>query len=155
MSQYLIDAKVTGYTSPMAARVIYAGSTFWFLGLVAIDITHLIATNDNGWRHAVMLSANCAMFVVQSINVWYALFRFWPLVSVYYALQIWVLGLRATDESIVGSIELLAQSIFTASQLSVTLEYLHRVAASEVPHASHRATTTSVHSLPPRVHVVR
>ena len=89
--------------------------------------------------YVMTIVGNCIMFVLQTVNVWHTMFRFWPIVSLYYTMQLWVLGLRAsvvaidTEHLTMNSLVLLAQSLFTSSQLSVTLEYLYRKADTTPP----------------------
>lgn len=135
-AQPLILASVTGFRSVAAALFIYLGSTLWFLFLVGIDSGKLVMDASTGPvrdLYTMALVGNCAMFTLQTINVWMTTFRMWPVVSLYYTAQLWVLGLRAALVAIdssnlaMSSLVLLAQCLFTSSQLSVTLEYLYRV----------------------------
>ena len=134
--QPLITASVTGFRSVMAAILIYLGSTLWFLFLVGIDSRELLMetlTDPVRDLYVMMIIGNCIMFVLQTINVLRTLFRFWPVVSLYYTAQLWIIGLRTSlvaidveDDVVMNSLALLAQCLFTSSQLSVTLEYLYR-----------------------------
>lgn len=138
----LVRASVTGFTSVMASVAIYLGSTLWFLFLVGMDARELIMdTSTDVVRsiYVMTIVGNCIMFTLQTINVWYTMFRIWPIVSLYYTMQLWVIGLRAsvvaldTEHLTMNSLALLAQSLFTSSQLSVTLEYLYRRAYITTP----------------------
>lgn len=150
----LIDASVTGFKSVMAALLIYLGSTLWFLLLVAIDSRELIMetlTESVRDLYVMTIVGNCTMFVLQTINVWCTLFRFWPVVSLYYTAQLWVIGLRASlvaidddDDVVMNSLVLLAQCLFTSSQLSVTLEYLYRKSYESSPPTSVTVTTQPI-----------
>ena len=142
----LIEEKVTGYTSPKMAAAIYAGSTTWFLLLVAADAAYA-ATGAHPELYGMILTGNTFMFILQTINVWRTMFMLWPVVALYYTLQLWVIALRGTilsvnspDDIWPHALLLLAQCLFTGSQLSVTLEYLHRV-TYRVGHAISTAST--------------
>ena len=126
----LVDTSVTYFTSTTTSVVIYVGSFLWFAFLVTMDVWSVV-TRDMDNLHAMTIVGNSIMFVLQTINVLYLTFRFWPVVSLYYTAQLWVLGLRAamvamTEEKLFVALMLLAQCLFTSSQLSVTLEYLYR-----------------------------
>lgn len=137
-AQPLVDAEVTGYTSTTAAGIIYAGSFAWFLLLLVMDGVRLSvgvsATVDVAL--ALTIGLNTLMFALQSWNVWVTVFRAWPLVALYYTAQISVLGISAAllghalgqsiDDVYMAALRLVAQALFTSSQLSVTLEFLHR-----------------------------
>lgn len=134
----LVEASVTGFTSTMAAVVIYLGSTLWFILLLAFDAREL-AMDASSDIHIMTMSANVILFLLQTINVLRFMFRFWPVVALYYTAQFWVLGLRAAlvalhpGRLVLYSLTLLAQCLFTSSQMAVTLEYLHRRSPSVVP----------------------
>ena len=142
----LLDAHVTGFVSVSAAIGIYMGSLLWFLALVGLDVYSLVDTASNDTLYSMLIAGNSVMFILQTANVLYGHFRFWPLVSLYYTLQLWALGLRAVVLSTkLGApwphaLMLLAQALFTASQLSVTLEYLYR-----------RSEACSAHKTPARL----
>lgn len=141
----LLNAHVTGFVSVNAAIGIYTGSLLWFLALVGLDVYSLVGTSSNDTLYSMLIAGNSVMFILQTANVLYGHFRFWPLVSLYYTLQLWALGLRAVVLSTkLGApwphaLMLLAQGLFTASQLSVTLEYLYR-----------RSEACSAHKTPAR-----
>ena len=62
-------------------------------------------------------------------------FRFWPLTSVLWTAQLGALGVAASlvDGGWRATWRLLGQSLFTASQFGVTLEYLWRRTATPPP----------------------
>lgn len=131
----LIDLHVTGFVSVGAALVIYGGSALWFLALVGVDAYNLSTNPPESTVWGMLLGANSIMFALQTINVLYTQFLFWPLVSAYYSLQLWCIGLRGAvlsvhmDDPWPYALMLFAQTLFTSSQLSVTLEYLYRASA--------------------------
>lgn len=145
-SKHLVEAQVTGFTSPTASAVIYLGSFLWFSLLVTADIIYITGEQWNDTVkivYSTTLGLNVFMFLLQTWNVVWLHFRFWPVVALYYTCQLGVLGLSS---SVVGyslsfasnsskvwmsMLRLLAQCLFTASQLSVTLETLHRAAYQE------------------------
>lgn len=121
-----------GFSSVASAVVAYLGSAAWFLLLVGVDVGCIVTSETNVALHAMMLSGNVALFLLQTLNVVVYQFRAWPVVSLYYAFQLWVLGLRALraakEVEWVHALVLFAQCLLTASQLSVTLEHLYRIA---------------------------
>lgn len=135
-TKYILDAKVTLFDGPAAALWIYAGSTLWFLALLAYDVVHVAIHDPNHLLHSLLLASNVLMFLLQSWNALRLLFTLWPVVSLYYAFQLWAIALRAAlvaRAADVGglwaaSLVLFAQCLFTSSQLAVTLEHLYRVA---------------------------
>lgn len=131
---------VTGFVSPMAAMIIYSGSTFWFLFLIGYDVVLL----QQDWKDTerilyASLTVNVLMFFFQTWNVLVSHFLFWPVVSLYYTFQLTALGLSTAllatttadsmDKELSTMGRLLAQCLFTGSQLAVTLEYLYRSVA--------------------------
>lgn len=165
-SKHLRDSQTTGFSTPSNALLIYAGSFLWFSILVAADAFALVAWNVQGGvlvpTIATSLLLNVFMFILQTVNTIMYQFKLWAIVSLYWTCQLtsigiasaWVgyallypelhdMGRQEADDNRVARIWLLlarlfAQCLFTASQLSVMLEYLHRAverrAEDDLPH---------------------
>lgn len=140
----LVSTKVTGFTSPMAAKVIYLGSFLWFLLMVAVDTT-LLASRD--WPRldsllGTLIGVNTLGYVLQSVDAVYFHMRAWPIVAGVWVCQLYSIVMVAAalgyalsmdvphDELVMRHVVIFlraaAQCVYTASQFSVTLEYLHR-----------------------------
>ena len=144
MQRYLASATVTGFETPLKAGLLYAGSLFWFLLLVTHDL-RLIIRDDDRPLHTTILCTNILMFTLQTWNVVVTLFRAWPVISLYYASQLFALALRSSlvETEWLPILALFAQCLFTSSQLGVTFEFLHRVSfhVLDVPHIPVRRFT--------------
>ena len=140
-SKPIIDSRVTGFTNVTNTLLINFGSFLWFLLLVAFDVAMIGMSEWNVYgktMFAVLLASNVLMFLFQTFNLLVFMFKMWPVVSLYYTMQFFAIGVCAglvgqglseesTTKLAVSLVRLFAQSLFTSSQLSVTLEYLYRV----------------------------
>lgn len=136
--KHLQDSGVFGFSRKQYAYMIYFGSFTWFAILVAADV---IALNTDIWDmnnvsliFYSLIILNSINFILQTVNVIAFQFKFWPLTSLEWTCQLTLVGIASSlihpssSPEVVwyGMIRTLAQSLFTASQFAVTLEYLHR-----------------------------
>ena len=136
--KHLQESGVFGFSRSHYAYLIYFGSFTWFAILVASDV---IALNTDIWDinnvsliFYSLIILNSINFILQTVNVIAFQFKFWPLTSLEWTCQLALVGIASSLINISYSpetvwyalIRTLAQSLFTASQFAVTLEYLHR-----------------------------
>lgn len=140
--KHLQESGVFGFSRRQYAYLIYLGSFTWFAILVASDV---IALNTDFWIvqsyidnvsmvFYSLIVLNSINFILQTTNVVAFQFKFWPLTSLEWTCQLALVGIASSLINISSSpetmwyalIRTLAQSLFTASQFAVTLEYLHR-----------------------------
>ena len=147
----LVDSHVTGFRAASHAYAIYVGSFLWAAALVAVDVA-LLASRD--WPRldsllGTLIGVNVLGFVLQTIDVLGLHMRFWPLLALYWTCQLsaialstaalgYALAMDVPEDQIAPRHALIftrvvAQCLWTASQFSVTLEYLHRAVATPPP----------------------
>lgn len=141
-AQALQKASVTGFRDHPHAP--YVGSTLWILFLVSFESASF-ASND--WSSARTLAAtaiacNVAAYAFQSIDYVHYHFEFWPVTALNWTAQLSAIGVAsaAVGHSFVDRdrmlwlalLHLFAQTLFTASQFAVTLEFFKR-ALSPLP----------------------
>ena len=130
----LTDAGVRGFSSPLAAILIYLGSFLWFLALVAADVGLYLTWEGSRALTTTTHALNGVTFLAQTADVLYLHFRAWPLTAIHWTTQLAAIALTAAllpmatgdDRVAMALARTLAQSLFTASQFTVTLEYLWR-----------------------------
>ena len=149
-SKHLRDTKTTGFSTSTLSVLIYTGSFSWFVFLVAADAYALAAWDVRGDvlvpTLATSITLNSLMFLLQTVNTLQYQFKFWAVVSLYWTCQLTCIGIASAwvgyaivypevpdtvDENRIARVwtvlaRLLAQCLFTSSQLAVMLEYLHR-----------------------------
>jgi len=142
----LQHAKVTGFVSPHATFAIYFGSTAWCALLI---LAEAIALGQGIWDHSEVVIV-CSMvlngitYVAQTVDYIAYHFLLWPVTAINWAAQLSAIGTAAAllgfalakpsgvptsdrdDLLWMGIVHLVAQSLFTASQFAVTLEYFER-----------------------------
>jgi hypothetical protein len=140
-SKPIIEAKVTGFTTVKRTIFINVGSFLWFAFLIAYDAVMIMLPTWNMESKSmfwILIGANILMFVFQTFNLLVYMFKMWPILSLYYTMQFFALGIcsallgvgvsdGSTEKIVIGVVRLLAQSLFTSSQFAVTLEYLYRI----------------------------
>ena len=172
-SKPLRDAGVTGFSTSGMSALIYFGSFLWFSVLIAADVYALTVWDVMGDvlepTIVATISLNGIMFLLQTLNLVYYQFKLWAIVSLYWTCQLTVIGITSAwvgyalvypevhflsegDEDSVRQsrvavlvLRLFAQCLFTSSQFSVTLEYLHRAVVREPP----RVIAPPTRRLPP------
>ena len=138
---HLTRLKVTGFTSPRATLLIHAGFLGWIALLVVADLVHLFADTGESTNsrilHGTVVGANVALFALYAWNAFALHHRNWVALAGYYALQLTALNLLgASVGNAVGTdppgrfvskvLRAVGQCCFTAAQLALTFEYLHR-----------------------------
>lgn len=144
-SKHLRESKVTGFSTTGMSALIYLGSFLWFAGMMGVDAVSLVIQEDDiviAGITAVMI-LNVLMFALQTVNILYYVFKFWPITSLYWTCQLTAIGILSGSVGYTLSKEdgdrvmlfsttlgrLFAQCLFTSSQFAVTLEYLYRSSA--------------------------
>lgn len=139
----LHNAHVTGFTSESAALMIYGGSVTWLLLLVAAEAMAITLDEYDRVPDTLLITSlalNGVIFVAQSIDYVFFHFLFWPITAINWCAQLAALGIASALVAIAIPIgdddsafrraatigHLVAQALFTASQFSVTLEYIER-----------------------------
>ena len=116
----------------------YVGSTLWILVLVAVEAASF---ESDDWVEArplagAAIACNLAACTFQSIDYVLYHFEFWPVTALNWTAQLSAIGIAsaATAYAFVDRDSMLAvalahlvlQSLFTASQFAVTLEFFKR-----------------------------
>lgn len=142
-STALQKADVTGFRSNTFATVIYAGSTMWMLLLLGAQA--LALASQDQWSDVrpvltALLVFNGVAYLCQTVDyVWFH-FLLWPLTALNWTSQLSAIGCASSliafsladdtpdrDSMIAMSIvHITTQTLFTASQFAVTLEYVER-----------------------------
>lgn len=132
----LQTAGVVGFgTRP---HVPYVGSTLWILVLVAVEAASF---ESDDWVETrplagAAIACNVAAYTFQSIDYVFYHFEFWPVTALNWTAQLSAIGIASAATAYafvdrdamlgIALAHLVAQSLFTASQFAVTLEFFKR-----------------------------
>lgn len=150
----LTEAGVRGFASPTTAIVLYLGSFLWFLVMTGVDVGLYLTWDAARVLAVTMLILNSITFMAQTLDVLYLHFRVWPLTSIHWTTQLAAIALTASLVPLADGAAIrtgmaiartIAQSLFTASQFSVTLEYLWRQSARRGSLQSVRRAPRAMH----------
>ncbi len=145
------------FGGPMGATAAYIGSAIWSIVLIVLDgifLAHIVPSLNTGGEHNGVLSAlaitllimDVLVLLTQGIDLYKFHFRFWPLTALTWFGQFFGAGLASSllstgcaflsdaqqeleSHVILATVNLGAHALFTASQFSVTIEYLMRKVA--------------------------
>ena len=134
---------MTGFVSDAQTPLIYGASLSWLAVLLFFES---VALASRMWNDAVDVAVGASIvlngvtLVAQTVDYVYFHFLFWPITAVNWCAQLASMGtvsnvfafaLVQTDNDTsarrwMAVVHLVAQALFTASQFSVTLEYIVR-----------------------------
>ena len=147
----IVASSVTFFRTRSRAYLAYFGSTLWMLCLLAYNV--VLANLAEFSPYAVLLNvlvgANVLTYTSQTVDVLFFHMRFWPVVALYWAAQLTSIALSGAlvgavfsdhrggtppgstsvseaSMQLMAILLLIGEGLFTSSQFSVTLEYLHR-----------------------------
>ena len=135
-SKALKDAGVVGFhTYP---DIPYVGSTLWILLLVSFEVAAFASDDWNEARPLIgaAIGCNIVAYKFQTIDYIYFHFEFWPVTALNWVAQLSAIGIASAAVAFafkdrdrmlwVALLHLFAQTLFTASQFAVTLEFFKR-----------------------------
>ena len=146
----LTKAGVSGFENERRGYLIYLGSFLWLCVLIGVDISFLITQNDDVARALVsyVMILNSIAFAAQTWDALCHHFFRWPLTAINWVCQLSAIAITGTYVSYSLSTNddmrmtriaftvprVIAQSVLTASQFAVTLEFLTRTSYIALNH---------------------
>ena len=141
----LQNMKITGYAL-LPPNIIYFGSFLWMMILIGLKLTLLNLDSSKSIANITPILWTCIglniwTFVWQTIDVLYFDFSNWIIIAMHWVSQLSTISIAGTILSlcaavsdslllVLGLLLVVSEALFTASQFSVTLEYLHKASAN-------------------------